>query len=598
METDRLQDSFSAEDDAERILGSRNRRFAAKPCGKRCCITVTMLGGVMTLVVVGILMGVAAGVALNPPETQYRLEKEPVYWRNVAHDELQETLGQRNPLGVAKNVILFLGDGMGPTTVTAARILGGQKMKGRKGEEVKLSFDKFPFTGLSRTYNVDTQVTDSAASGTAYLTGVKTNQGMLGLSAHATRADCESSHGHDVHSILQWSLEAGKSVGVVTTTRVTHATPGASYSHTPERNWEADSDMPENSKCLDIAAQLVKNNPNISVIMGGGRSNFYTTQQNDPDPSSTAKGRRINTDLIQMWKDTQTKAGLSHSFVYDKEGLDRVDLMTTDRLLGLFNNTHMAYEVDRDPSKEPSIAEMTEKAIQILRKNEKGFFLLVEGGPIDHGHHATQASRALHDVLSMADAVDIATRVTKKEDTLVVVTADHSHTMTIAGYSHRGNPILGVANPSNNTLDEMPYTTLLYGNGISYTSPRQNLTDVDTEDSNYHQQSAVPMEMETHGGEDVAIYATGPQSFLYTGVHEQNYIPIVMAYASCVGDFAEDKQNCARFHTYVTETNINVNVPPAPSQAQTQDPNFATRLEQPLLLLCLALLTPIVAKLM
>jgi alkaline phosphatase len=507
--------------------------------------------GIRVVAALAVVIVVVQSAAID----NYAQEKEPAYWYTLAENELKESLKPPTK-GVAKNVILFLGDGMGPTSVTAGRIYEGQLL-GKKGEEHKLSFDKFPYTGLSRTYNVDTQITDSAASGTAYLTGVKTNQGMLGLNAAAKRGDCQSASGAEVQSILHWSGAEGKSTGVVTTTRITHATPAASYSHSADRDWESDRLIPVSQRaCNDIALQLVSHNSDINVILGGGRAYFYPQNFSDPDPDPTFDTRKVSRldgrNLVEEWKSDKAQRNLTHRFVYDKQGLDAVDLVETDYLLGLFTQDHMTYDIDRDVTKEPSLAEMTIKAIGVLSKNENGFFLLVEGGKIDHGHHASKAHYALSDLVAMASAVEETLKITDTSETLIVVTADHSHVLGIAGYSSRGAPILGLSLTVESTLshhtgsDKLPYTTLLYGNGPGYNSHRANVTDADTNDRHYTYQSAVPLSSETHGGEDVAIYAIGPQSFLYTGVHEQNYIPMVMAYASCVGPYAVEWKPCAR----------------------------------------------------
>ncbi|KAK6965079.1 alkaline phosphatase [Biomphalaria glabrata] len=500
------------------------------------------------------LLSLLAVLLYHVNAAYYQYETEPSYWHNLAFDELTAA-PKELPKGVAKNVIFFLGDGMGIPTVTAARILAGQ-MAGNSGEENKLSFDKFPYTGLSRTYNVDRQTTDSAASGTAYLTGVKTNQGLLGLSGKAQRLNCSSAQDAHVDSILRWSISAGKSTGVLTTTRITHATPGASYSHSADRDWEGDRNIPAAQKhCEDIALQLITRNNDINVIMGGGRAYFLPTGFNDPDPDPTFNAARYNRadgrNLVQEWEAIMTQRNASYQYVYNKPGLDRVDPLTTDYLLGLFTQSHMSYELDRNPAKEPSLAEMTEKAIKILEKNSKGYFLFIEGGKIDHGHHESRPAHALHETVAFADAIDVANRLTNKSETLIVVTADHSHVMSLAGYASRGNPILGLSDEDNHqptkANDGKPYTTILYADGPGFHSPRQIVTGIDTADKAYISQSAVPLYSETHGGEDVGIYAQGPQSFLYSGVHEQNYIPIVMAYASCVGPFAEGLKQCAKY---------------------------------------------------
>jgi len=219
----------------------------------------------------------------------------------------------------------------------------------------------------------------------------------------------------------------------------------------------------------------------------------------------------------------------------------------------------MQYEVDRieGEPKEPSIAEMTEKAIKILKKNPKGYFLLVEGGRIDHGHHAGQAVRALRDALAMADACETAMNVTNREDTLLIVTADHSHVFTMAGYPVRGNPIFGLAvgqgsSEPSKAKDGMPYTVLGYGNGpggeeLYINGSRRNLTGVNTEDKNHRQQAAVWLRSETHGGDDVGIYADGPGAYLFHGVVEQQYIFHVMDHALCLRD--SKQESCTKHVT-------------------------------------------------
>ncbi|XP_059157620.1 alkaline phosphatase-like [Physella acuta] len=472
-------------------------------------------------------------------------ESAPSFWHNQAHGELEQALKERQ-LGLAKNVIIFLGDGMGPSSVTAARILAGQKL-GHPGEEHQLSFEKFPYTGLSKTYSVDRQVTDSASAATAFLCGVKTNRGVVGLTAQAREGNCSSAKGANVDSILRWSARAGKTTGVVTTTRITHATPAGAYAHCPNRDWETDRDIPDTERdCADVALQLITQNQDIQVLMGGGRANFYPEGHPDPDPDpkfNTSEVSRLDgRNLVEEWIHDKQAKKLRHKFVYNKRGLDNVDVGETDFLLGLFKQGHMSYDAARDQSKEPSLRQMVEKAIGILRKNKQGFFLLVEGGRIDSAHHDSLPHKALHDVIAMAEAVGVATQMTDPAETLIVVTADHSHVMSIAGYASRGNPILGISDldgvyNTERTDDGLPFTTLLYANGPGYVAPRPNITDVNTEDISYVSQSAVPMESETHGGEDVAIYASGPHAFLFTGVHEQSYLPIAMAYAACIGPY-------------------------------------------------------------
>ncbi|MBN3315750.1 PPBT protein, partial [Atractosteus spatula] len=466
-------------------------------------------------------------------------EEDPAFWRRQAQESLQAALSLRHNTNVAKNILLFLGDGMGITTLTAARILKGQ-LQNRSGEETVMTMDTFPYVGLAKTYSVDFQIPDSASTATAYLCGVKSNLNTVGLSAAGRNGVCRSQKGNEVTSILRWAKDAGKSVGIVTTTRVQHATPAAAYAHSASRKWYADSDMPASAKeggCRDIAHQLI-NNIDIDVIIGGGRK--YMTPRGTKDPEYpydlAAAGKRADgRDLIAEWQ--KSKAGKVAHYVWNKKDFDAIDSNTTDYLMALFEPGDLRFELERDPVKDPSVIETTEKAIQILQKNPKGFFLLVEGGRIDQGHHASRASMALHEAVALDRAVARALEITNENDTLTLVTADHSHAFSFNGYPFRGNPILGKSPLFGK--DSLPFTTLMYGNGPGHkivNNKRPDIRGVDTTSNTYVQQSAVPMDTETHGGEDVAVFARGPMAHLFHGVQEQNYIPHALAYAACLGE--------------------------------------------------------------
>jgi alkaline phosphatase len=212
----------------------------------------------------------------------------------------------RKPItGPAKNIILFIGDAMGPTTVTAARIFEGQ-LRGQNGEENLLSFEKFPHLALSKTYNTNQQIPDSAGTGTAILSGVKTKGGVLGVESTVMRNDCKSSIGHHVTSALELAEIAGKSTGVVTTSRITHATPSVAYAHSANRSWEDDKDMKKAknaSACKDIARQLIKfpHGDGIEVAMGGGRHSFLPKTTEDPEAKGKLGERQDGRDLTKEW---------------------------------------------------------------------------------------------------------------------------------------------------------------------------------------------------------------------------------------------------------------------------------------------------------
>jgi len=462
-------------------------------------------------------------------------ESEQKEWLEMGQNALNKALQRKDNNNVAKNVILFIGDGLGIPTITASRIYKGQ-LAGKPGEEEVFNFERFPNVALMKTYNVDHQVTDSAGAATAIFSGVKSNYGAIGVDSSVNDLTCgKMTEKSKLQNIRSWSEEKGKSVGVVTTTRLTHATPAAFYAHSPSRYWEVDGEVPESERnCKDIAKQLIYDT-NLKVVLGGGRGRFLSI--NDTDPEVNTPGKRKDENLIEAWKKLMQEKGLNAKYVWNSEGFNDVVPEETDRLLGMFSYDHMRYDFEReqDESGEPSIGEMTEMAINILKNNnDKGFFLLVEGGRIDHAHHESTPKKAFQDTVAFENAVKLALQKTSEEDTLIVVTADHSHVMTIGGYPGRGNPIMGVQdNDVEPALDGLPYTTIQYSN--SRREGRVNLTGVDTDDWEFIPTGVFAVDDETHGGEDVAVYAQGPMAHLFEGVQEQNYIAHVMAYASCVG---------------------------------------------------------------
>lgn len=467
----------------------------------------------------------------------------------------------------AKNVILFIGDGMGIATVTAARIREGQ-LRGETGEENLLAFERLPFTAFSKTYNTDFQVPDSAGTITAMLSGVKTRAGVLGVDESVARGDFAAVAKGSVPTLLEQAEDRGLWTGVVTTTTITHATPAGCYAHTPERDWEVDAKLSPAARAAgfpDIARQLVElgHGDGIEVALGGGRAFFLPASTVDPEYPDVKGARADGRDLVADWQ----KKNPTGAWLWKRDQLLAVDPAKTPKVLGLFEPGHMKFAADRagDPAGEPSLAEMTGKALDLLQKAPKGYFLLVEGGRIDHGHHAGNAYRALGEAIELSDAVRLARERTNAADTLIVVTADHSHTLTISGYPRRGNPILGLVVGSSGEAAPSPspaldltghaYTTLGYANGPgsvgasdvqpegpkrfphfakSASAPkagRPDLAKAKTDDPSYLQEVAIPLGAETHAGEDVPVYAGGPGAALFHGAREQNFIYHALAAA-------------------------------------------------------------------
>jgi len=270
-------------------------------------------------------------------------------------------------LFAVKNVIFLIGDGMGLAHVTLTSYFVGKPL-----EMMKMSY-----SGLAYTYSANSFVTDSAAAGTALATGYKTFNGMI----------CMTPDGKPVMTLFEAAKKVGKATGVVTTTRVTHATPAAFYAHVKDRDEEK-----------EIARQLVVGTT-IDVAFGGGMKHF-------------------SEELLE-----KAKAN-GFTVVTTREELLNLDPSAVKRVLGIFARSHLSYYVDGEDR--PSLAEMTGKAIEILSKNEEGFFLMVEGGRIDHAAHGNDVVAMIYDTIEFDEAVKVALEFAKKDgDTLVVVTADH-----------------------------------------------------------------------------------------------------------------------------------------------------------------------------
>uniref|UniRef100_A0A8C8S272 Alkaline phosphatase n=1 Tax=Pelusios castaneus TaxID=367368 RepID=A0A8C8S272_9SAUR len=470
------------------------------------------------------------------------LLENPKFWNQQAASAIQAAVNLQPKNSRAKNLILFLGDGMGIPTITATRILKGQQ-QGNLGPETPLAMDAFPFVALSKTYSVDRQVPDSASTATAYLCGVKGNYKTIGLSAAARFSQCSSTWGNEVTSVLQKAQKAGKSVGIVTQTRVQHASPSGAYAHVVNRDWYADANMPASAlqeNCKDIAWQLV-HNINFTV------SSCYMTPEGTQDPEYpsdvTQNGiRKDGQNLITTWE--QLVPG--SKYVWNRGSLlSAASDPSVTRLLGLFEPGDLKYEIQRDKTTDPSLTEMTDAAIQILARNPHGFYLFVED-KIDHGHHDGNAKWALTEAVEFDNAIQRGGQLTNDAETLTVVTADHSHVFSFGGYTLRGSSIFGLA--PNLASDSKTYTSILYGNGPGYALQNQirpNVTSTESEDAGYKQQAAVPLTSESHGGEDVAIMAKGPMAHLFHGVQEQTYVAHVMAYAACLEPY-EACPNSAR----------------------------------------------------
>lgn len=492
------------------------------------------LRSVAVLVLVSALA--ACGTSQQPATEEG--ERQP----RALHGTLQSRANIVPNESTARNVILFIGDGMGVTTVTAARIFDGQS-KGMSGEENVLPFETFPNVALIKTYASNQMVADSAGTATAMTTGVKTRAGVVGLGPEAYRRSCEGQLAYPLTTLGELAEQHGKATGIVTTARITHATPAAVYAHSAERYWEGNVFLPSDAwemGCRDIAYQLAhfSSGDGMEVMFGGGRRAFYGADHN---------GRRLadDDDLVSVW----AKAATNRHYISTQAEL--ASIQPDEQVLGLFANSHMTYVAERQAdSLEPQLAEMTAKAIDLLATRKNGYFLMVEGGRIDHGHHDGMAGYALLEAQEFFKAISVALEKVDLSDTLVLVTADHGHTLSMGGYATRGNPILGLVvtndmtgRPNKDPFivadDGLPHAVLAYANGPG--GFRKSPRSMPETGISAVQQALVPLldteidgstkPDESHGGQDVALYANGPWSHLVGGVLEQNAVFHIITYA-------------------------------------------------------------------
>lgn len=282
-----------------------------------------------------------------------------------------------NPVRAARSVILMIGDGMGSAQVEAGR--QGAASVGRQ-----LAMDSMPVRSQVTTTSISGDITDSAAAATAMATGHKTVNGNLGVDP------C----GALLPSIAESVKAAGGLIGLVTNCSITSATPAGFVVHMLDRD-----------SGRDIARAMVEARPDVAL--GGGAAFFMPTLFERARPALETALAEGYTVIMEM---------------------DELEAASSLPLLGLFTMTDMPYELDRAPTEEPSLRQMTEKAMALLASSsgDTGFFLMVEGGRIDHACHANDAARLIAEVQSFDDAVQAALDFAwQRGDTLVIVTADH-----------------------------------------------------------------------------------------------------------------------------------------------------------------------------
>lgn len=418
-----------------------------------------------------------------------------VLWALVALDVHAQT---------PKNVILIIADGAASVSYTFARNYLAET-------EGRTEFALDPYLrAMVTTHSANSWVTDSGAAGTALATGFKTNNGMVGVLPDSTR----------VPSLLHALKAHGKAVGLVTTTRITHATPAAFSSNVLERDNEREIARQQALLGLDVA-------------FGGGFGNFL--------PESEG-GRR--TDGLNLVQDLRARGyGVAMSRA-------EFDGLSAAPAFALFSrNNHLAYEIDRNPAEEPSLAEMTSKAISLLSTRDGGFFLMIEAGRIDHAGHGNDAAAYLHDVLALEEAFAVALAFARENgETLLISTSDHETGGLVVGrniegrgqYRFEAAPLTRVRTSAERANERMRA-----GQTLAETLELFGLTDLTESESTLiaeggerptsamveivNRRSVMGWATNGHSGVEVPLYAFGPGAHRFYGLMDNVAIPRLLA---------------------------------------------------------------------
>lgn len=415
------------------------------------------------------------------------------------------------------NVILLIPDGYGPASGTMAR----DYVRWWDGT-ASLALDSL-HQGSVRTFAADSRITDSAASATAYSTGTKTNNGYVAV----------DTSDRPLGTLLEGVERQGMVTGLVATSRLTHATPAAFSAHTPDRGEEN-----------EIAAQQITKS--IEVLLGGGRRHFLPGED-------AASARSDEADLIAEAQDR------GYQYVTSTRELASID---ETPVLGLFADSHMAYEIDR-PAGQPSLAAMTRRALDLLGDAENGFFLMVEASRVDHAGHANDAAAHLHDILAFNEAVETALDFAETDgETLVVSVSDHETGGLSLGRSldgqgeYRWEPsVLDQISASHGVIQDslsqaletstkpdsaVVASVIDHFTAIDNLSPTEQSRLLETLDAPYTfstelgaiigKRAVIGWTTDGHTAVDVNLYAYGPGRSLFTGNRDNTAVGQALAH--------------------------------------------------------------------
>jgi alkaline phosphatase len=393
------------------------------------------------------------------------------------------------------SAVLFIGDGMGPGYITAARVALG-------GSSGRLRLDDMPYTAVMRTHSEDSPVTDSAAAASAMGCGRKTASGVICQDESAIYA---ARDGKPLESIAIWAKKRGLRVGVITNTRVTHASPAAFYAIHNDRDQER-----------DLARQAVASP--LDILLGGGRATFL------PEPHDV--GGRLPDDVEDL---EATARGRGWRVVTTA---DELFALTTpeEPVLGLFAESHLPYEIEMDRAPTagrraertrtaPTLVEMVSWAIDRLVGSGDPFLLIVEGGRIDHAGHDNRARAAIVEMAALDEAVGIALDRLDPQTTLLLVTADHdTGGLTINGYPKEEAGIWGTYRTEWGPPET--YSVLTFSTGPGLEDREASLP----EESEDRRPSGTRLESAAHTALDVHLYAWGREAEQVHGTFENTAV--------------------------------------------------------------------------
>ncbi|EYC26181.1 hypothetical protein Y032_0010g1004 [Ancylostoma ceylanicum] len=486
------------------------------------------------------------------------------FWNNVAKDHIDRKLKANPRLLKTKkprNIILFIGDGMGMPVVTSARINRNQ-IFGNSYLNEPFFFEKFRTAGLVKTSSLDHHVTDSAAGAMALFSGRKVMYGTLGSRPNflvgVKKCTTDRSR-HLTDGIAEGALQKALEVGFVTTTRITHATPAALYAKGIHRSIEYDGDARKinralgKSNCPDIASQLLSYPASeFKVLMGGGADYLLNKSRG----GKREDGKNIDIE----W----SKLGGKRRVLRDERDLQAITA-SDEKLLGIFAPSQFPmYVVQQLHGRRtvPRLMDMTTKAIEQLQQGEMGFFLMVEGGMIDIAEHRNQIRAAFGELYELDEAIRKAREMTDPSETLIIVTSDHDHAVTMPGYSPADVDLLNsdvIENKKENGTDlyEMPGIFFAQGPGFDGDGLKISNRKMDKRKRRhplYRLPTSAPAPRNPHSAADVGVWADGPLSELFSSSLENTEIAYIIKFLLCTNN--TDHTFCAV--SYLTSASLDL----------------------------------------